>query len=72
MASVTLRQYYDDLKRHDWWHEMSDDNSKFERGDKEQRRLDRLKNTSPEHRSLYFAMMLYYKHNEGNEPKRPE
>lgn len=72
MASVTLRQYYDELKRHDWWYEMSDDNSKFEAGDKQQRRLDRLKTTSPEHRSLYYAMTLYHKHGEGNEPTRPE
>jgi hypothetical protein len=72
MADKSLKRYYDDLLHHDWWYEMSDDNSKFERGDKEQRRLDRMKNESPEHRSLYFAMMRYCKHNEGEKPTRPE
>lgn len=71
MADISLKQYYDELRLHDWWFEMSDDNSKFEAGYKKQQRLDRLKNTSPEHRSLYFAMMRYYKHNEGDAPKRP-
>lgn len=68
---MTLQEFYDALFRHDWWHEMSDDNAKFERGAKEQRRLERIKNTTPEHRSLWFAMMRWRKHNEGGPVERP-
>lgn len=71
MAGMTLQEFHDALKRHDWWYEMSDDNSKFEAGAKQQRRLDRAKNESSAHRSLYYAMIKFYKHNEGERPERP-
>jgi hypothetical protein len=70
--AVTLAEFHDALARHDWWYEMSDDNSKWERGDKEHRRLDRLKNSSPAHRSLYYAMIKFYKHGEDDKPERPQ
>lgn len=68
---MTLQEFYDALFRLDWWYEMSDDNSKFEAGSKEYRRLERHKNTTPEHRSLWFTMMRWRKHGEGGPVERP-
>lgn len=57
--------------QHDWWYEMSDDNSKFEAGDKEHRRLVRISRISHSHRNLFHKMMTWRKHGEGKQPERP-
>lgn len=68
---MELGAYYDACAKHDWWHEMSDDNSKFQKGADEHRRLERISRQSPEHKKVWHACMLYFKHGEGVRPERP-
>jgi hypothetical protein len=69
--ATPLATYYDALATHDWWYEMSDDNSKFVAGDREHKRLERISRESPDHKKLWHAMMIYRKHGEGDAPARP-
>ena len=68
---MNLGEYYDECAAHDWWHEMSDDNSVFERGAARHRRLESISRQSPEHKKVWHQTMLYFKHNEGACPERP-
>lgn len=69
---MTLQEFYDACSRHDWWHEMSDDNSKFEAGAARHRRLESISRQSPEHKKVWHACMLFFKHGEGERPERPQ
>lgn len=42
MTTITLQEYYDQLSRHDWTFQYSDDHSVWRRGSSEESRLIRI------------------------------
>ncbi len=49
----SLTEYWNMLSRHDWYHEYSDDQSVWRRGNEYMSRLRQFQNQSPEHRKLF-------------------
>jgi hypothetical protein len=69
---IALHLFYDDLLRHDWQHEKSDDHSVWQKGQSEQFRLEDLAKTSPEHQALFRAVEKYHLGPSGTDkPDRP-
>jgi len=56
---VNLKNYYDRLQRHDWYHEFSDDHRYYSSGRKDRQELMAISEQSPEHKALYLA---FYDH----------
>ena len=50
---ITLKNFEERLKEHDWKHEYSDDFSKWVRGNQEYTRLIRFASQSKEHEKLF-------------------
>lgn len=51
--ATSLQAYWDALNRHDWFYEFSDDQSVWDRGQREAGRLYGLRTTSPEHEKMW-------------------
>lgn len=76
--ATTPGEYWDQLKKHDWFYDFSDDQSVWDRGQREAGRLYTLSKTSPEHEKLWADWNAHI--NSGirqtepllEEPKRPE
>lgn len=50
---MTVGEYYDQLERHDWYYEWSDDHGVWERGSADASRLKQISEESPEHKALW-------------------
>ena len=57
---TTLPEYWDMLKAHDWYYQMSDDFRVWHRGDRNYSRLKTIAEESPEHHDLLMAFGSYY------------
>ncbi len=75
---MELRDYYDELEKHDWFYEMTEDHRVWQLGNRASARIARISKESPEHEALRSA---YHKHvfsgpNWGTEkaskPEKPE
>jgi hypothetical protein len=53
METITLNEFEERLKNHDWRYNYSDDFSKWIRGDQEYKRLIRFASQSKEHEELF-------------------
>lgn len=53
MEEITIEDFEQRLKDHDWRYEYSDDFSKWVRGDQEYKRLIRFASQSKEHQELF-------------------
>jgi hypothetical protein len=49
---ITLTEFYEMLRNHDWFHMMSDDSSIDTKGRIERQKLDEIAKQSPEHKEL--------------------
>lgn len=56
---MALASFYDDLMRHDWYYDRSDDHAVWRRGEDAAQRLQGLAKTSPEHQALYRQVQAY-------------
>lgn len=68
METITLKEYEERLKNHDWSHHYSDDFSKWIRGNQEYTRLVRFSSLSKEHKELFNK----YKDEQFNNNNIPE
>lgn len=74
---TTLQEYWDQLNRHDWYYEYSDDHSVWQRGGAELGRLKALSDLTPEHRALWegFNKHMFsveaWKTEKAPKPERP-
>jgi hypothetical protein len=74
---LSLRDYWDELDGHDWFHAMSDDGSVWRAGQNHLTYLESEANNSPEHKKLFkeFQDHIYsgksWKTPEKPKPKRP-
>ena len=50
---MKLSEYYDQLERHDWFYEYSDDHSVWTRGNQSLAKLQMAAAESPAHQELY-------------------
>jgi hypothetical protein len=62
---ITLFEFYQELKKHDWYYEMSDDSITWRRGKENANRLYKMTRMSPEHKSLFEQ---YYEYMFSGEP----
>jgi hypothetical protein len=56
---MTLKEYYELLKKHDWFYQMSDDHYYFKLGMSERSKLRALAEQSDKHYSLYKKFAVY-------------
>jgi len=70
-APVSLGEFWDRLKAHDWWYMMSDDNRVYRRGRAAEMELERLAAMSERHRMLMQSYRRFV-NGEISEPGRPE
>lgn len=68
--TVALAHYYDRLKVHNWFFEMSDDPGFYRRGKDEHDALVAIGHQSQAHADLFKAMRAYHTEN-GDLPARP-
>lgn len=57
---MTLKEFYQELEKHDWYYDMSDDHGVWERGTANKRRLEGIAEESEEHRKLYEGFSQHY------------
>ncbi len=70
---VSLAQYHDMLNRHDWYHSMSDDPRKMDRGEREAKILTAISNQSPEHKAMLEGFFNHHWSGPAwNTPKAPK
>lgn len=50
---MELQEYYEELGKHDWFYQYSDDHSVWRHGESARARLASIANQSPEHRALW-------------------
>jgi len=50
---MNLPEFYDQLDRHDWYYEWSDDHGVWERGSSDANRLAQIAKESPVHQKLH-------------------
>lgn len=60
MSEVSLKDFYDQIDRHDWSYMMSDDGHVYRRGSTEESRLQGIAKQSPEHQALWDAFRKYW------------
>lgn len=60
MEQVSLQEFYDQLNRHDWYFDFSDDICVCRKGREETARLTGIANQSPEHKALMDAFRDHY------------
>jgi len=56
---MTLQKFYKELEKHDWYYEMSDDNSVWRTGKESYYRLQDLAQESPSHCKLFLDYKEY-------------
>lgn len=67
-----LAEYWDDLKKHDWYFNMTDDRGVWRRGDSNQRRLRAIASVQgPEFTDMYQAFVDYHQRNMKGEATAP-
>lgn len=79
-ATTSLPEYWDALKRADWYYDYSDDHSVWARGSNEMGRLQRIAKESDAHQALYDGWKAHYNSaprqgvvgRETDPPPRPE
>ncbi len=75
---LTLEEYYDQLDKHDWFYEYSDDHTIWQKGSEERARLQRVSMQSPNHKKLWDGFNQYHFSGEAfgtdknPKPKRPK
>ena len=67
---MSLKEFYQLLKRHDWWYEMSDDHGVWRRGQDSLVHIRSIADTSLRHRALYEAY-AHYMMRDGEMPEEP-
>ena len=70
MSNTSLPEFYDMLAKHDWWHEMSDDNRIASAGREQLARLQQIAKQSNRHETLFNAYELHAKRG-FEKPNRP-
>lgn len=65
-ATTSLPEYWDALKRADWYYDYSDDRGVWTRGSNEMGRLQRIAKESDAHQALYDGWKAHY----NSEPKQ--
>lgn len=56
---MNIQEYYDLLDKHDWFYQFSDDMSVYGAGEKAQKKIQTLSDTSTVHRDLYLSFQGY-------------
>lgn len=56
---ITPAEYYDRLKKHDWWHMMADDGAAWERGRREEQELSAIAEQHPELMAMWEQHRAY-------------
>ncbi len=69
--TMTLTEYYDALRAHDWFYAYSDDGRAYRRGRAEATHLAQVAKQSPAHTQMYGEFSTWRQDN-GPEPVRPE
>lgn len=71
MKTMKPSEYYDELVRHDWYYEYSDDYSVWQRGQANKHRIQSIAQEDEVLLGLYNAYSDYM-FREGDKPTRPE
>jgi hypothetical protein len=50
---MTLQDYYEELDKHDWYYQYSDDSRVYNKGQQNADRLKRISEESPKHKILW-------------------
>lgn len=58
---ITLKQYYQRLKNHDWYYPMADDMRAYRKGNAEYKELLGLSGETEEHGKLFDAFAAHHK-----------
>ena len=56
---MTLNEFYNKLEQHDWWYNMADDYSVYQRGHRAGYTIQAIAKTSEEHQELYQLYKSY-------------
>ena len=59
VENITLKEYWEKLRFHDWTYMMSDDGEVYRRGDAAHAKIKSYGKLSPEHQALFDA---FHKH----------
>jgi hypothetical protein len=57
---MSLKEFYQQLKRHDWYYPFSDDHSVYMRGDADRKRIEAIAKQSPAHAALLEGFRKHY------------
>jgi len=57
---MKLTDFYDELSRHDWYYQFSDDYGVWQRGERDSARLTVISCESPRHGALMEAFTKHY------------
>lgn len=57
---MNLQEYWDLLNSHDWYYNYSDDQRVWSLGNKNDRKLRGIADSSPEHKRLYMGFVNYH------------
>lgn len=69
-TGITLKDYYEQLRSHDWYYQYSDDGWVYNRGTESETRVRNLAKQSPEHQKMYDEFRAH-KFSGGPAPERP-
>jgi len=50
---MSLQEFFDELEKHDWYYEYSDDQRVWDKGNTNSKRLSGISEESEEHKKLY-------------------
>lgn len=54
---ISLQDYWDQLDRHDWYYQFSDDGGTYRWGSDNEKKLKKLAELSDDHKALYSAFV---------------
>jgi hypothetical protein len=70
---MNLAEFYNELERHDWFYQFSDDHGVWCAGERDCNRLKAIAETSPEHRKLMSDFAAYHYSGESfGKPQAPK
>lgn len=67
---TTLTDYWDRLRRHDWYYGFSDDGRVYRAGEAESQAIRAIAKESPEHQAMYDGFVAHYS-DHGERPPLP-
>jgi hypothetical protein len=67
---MTLKEYYNELRRHDWYYEYSDDHGVWRRGCDNHNKLRSMSDESQDHKKMWIQFNNW-KMGKGELPNEP-